>query len=210
MQLAFLVDLSACSGCKACQVACKDKHDLETGRLWRRVATVEGGQWVRQGAAWTTTAFAYSVSVSCMHCEQPACVDACPTRAMRKREDGTVAVDPGRCIGCRYCEWVCPYGAPQYDAHARRMTKCDFCEDERAAGRPPACVAACPMRALECGELRELQARYGAVRQVYPLPDASATKPAVVLVPPRKSAGAADAGTLTEAAAVRIGNREEL
>jgi anaerobic dimethyl sulfoxide reductase subunit B (iron-sulfur subunit) len=215
-------------------VACKDKHDLEVGRLWRRVATVEGGEWIRQGAAWTTSAFAYSMSLSCMHCEQPACVDACPTRAMRKRDDGTVAVDAERCIGCRYCEWVCPYGAPRYDAGAGRMSKCDFCQDERQAGRPPACVAACPMRALEFGEVGELEARHGRVRDVYPLPDPAITRPSVVILPHRDAAspglqagtyGAGNVATATEGherdhdrrfrpsgrdTLPRIGNREEL
>jgi anaerobic dimethyl sulfoxide reductase subunit B (iron-sulfur subunit) len=222
MQLAFFVDTTACSGCKACQVACKDKHDLEVGRLWRRVATVEGGEWVRQGAAWTTTAFAYSVSLSCMHCERPACVDACPTRAMRKRDDGTVSIAAERCIGCRYCEWVCPYGAPRYDARAGRMTKCDLCADERQAGRPPACVAACPMRALEFGELRELEARHGgSAKDIYPLPDPAMTRPSLVVTAHRDAAAARSAirpgpdptraTDLPETRAVpRIGNREEL
>ncbi len=199
MQLAFFLDVTACSGCKACQVACKDKHDLEVGRLWRRVATVEGGDWRRQGKAWTTTAFAYSVSLSCMHCQQPACVDACPTGAMRTHEDGSVAIAADRCIGCRYCEWVCPYGAPAYDARAGRMTKCDLCADERAAGRPPACVAACPMRALESGDLRDLEARHGATRDIYPLPAPATTRPSLVV---KRHAGAG--------AGPRIGNREEL
>jgi anaerobic dimethyl sulfoxide reductase subunit B (iron-sulfur subunit) len=204
MQLAFFLDVSACSGCKACQVACKDKHDLEAGRLWRRVATIEGGEWVRQGEAWTTTAFAYSVSLSCMHCQQPACVDACPTGAMRKRADGTVDVAADRCIGCRYCEWVCPYGAPRYDGAAGRMTKCDLCADERQQNRPPACVAACPMRALEFGELHELEARHGTNgRDIYPLPSPAATRPALVVKPHRDAA--------VEAAGIaHVGNREEL
>jgi anaerobic dimethyl sulfoxide reductase subunit B (iron-sulfur subunit) len=216
MQLAFYLDLSACSGCKACQVACKDKHDLEVGRLWRRVATVEGGEWIQQGAAWTTTVFAYSLSLSCMHCEQPACVDACPTRAMHRREDGTVAIADDRCIGCRYCEWVCPYGAPRYDARAGRMTKCDFCQDERQAGRPPACVAACPMRALDFGELRDLEARHGSTRDIYPLPDPAMTRPSLVVTPHRDAQGAtSDLGLRTsddarEHQLPRIGNREEL
>jgi anaerobic dimethyl sulfoxide reductase subunit B (iron-sulfur subunit) len=203
MQLGFFVDTTSCSGCKACQVACKDKHDLETGRLWRRVATVEGGEWVPQGAAWTTTAFAYSVSLSCMHCENPACVSGCPTGAMHKRGDGTVAIAAERCIGCRYCEWLCPYGAPRYDAGAGRMSKCDLCADERQAGRPPACVSACPMRALEFGELRELEASHGtAGRGIYPLSDPSVTRPSIVLkVHPHAAAATG---------AARLGNREEL
>lgn len=208
MALGFFVDTAACSGCKACQVACKDTHDLEAGRLWRRVATIEGGEWVPSGAAWTTTAFAYSVSMSCMHCEKPACVDGCPTGAMHKREDGVVLVEATRCIGCRYCEWVCPYGAPRYDAATRRMTKCDFCVDELAAGRPPACVAACPMRALDFGELPDLERRHGTTRDLYPLPDSSLTRPALVLTH-RAVAG----GHLPIALGLQtphVGNREEL
>ncbi len=209
-QLAFYLDVAACSGCKACQVACKDKHDLEVGRLWRRVATVEGGEWVHQDAAWTTSAFAYSVSLSCMHCGQPACVDACPTGAMRKLDDGTVAIAAERCIGCRYCEWVCAYGAPRYDAKTGRMTKCDFCRDEREAGRPPACVAACPMRALEFGDLRELEARHGAgAKDIYPLPDPRSTRPSVVIKPHRTSA-VATPQTPPTARRPRLGNREEM
>ena len=203
MQLGFFLDTTACSGCKACQVACKDKHDLETGRLWRRVATVEGGEWVQQGAAWTTTAFAYSVSLSCMHCEKAACVSGCPTGAMQKRADGTVAIVADRCIGCRYCEWLCPYGAPRYDAHAGRMSKCDLCADERQAGRPPACVSACPMRALEFGDLQELEARHGTDgRGMYPLPDPTITRPSIVLKVHRHAAA--------PTSAARLGNREEL
>lgn len=203
MQLAFFIDVSACSGCKACQVACKDKHDLEPGRLWRRVATVEGGEWVRQGEAWRTTAFAYSVSLSCLHCRQPACVNGCPTGAMRKQEDGTVVVDADRCIGCRYCEWTCPYGAPRYDAAAGRASKCDFCADERREGRPPACVAACPMRALEYGELADLETRYGTEgRDLYPLPSPATTEPSVVIKRHARAAG--------KPAPPRVGNREEL
>jgi anaerobic dimethyl sulfoxide reductase subunit B (iron-sulfur subunit) len=203
MQLGFLIDSSSCSGCKACQVACKDAHDLEAGRLWRRVATVEGGDWVRQGAAWTTTAFAYSVSMSCMHCEKAACVDACPSGAMQKQADGVVTIAADRCIGCRYCEWVCPYGAPRYDAAARRMSKCDFCRDERAAGRPPVCVAACPMRALDFGELADLERRHGVTRDLYPLPDSAQTKPSVVI----RDHPLVARGSLARA---RLGNREEL
>jgi anaerobic dimethyl sulfoxide reductase subunit B (iron-sulfur subunit) len=67
-QYAFYFDSSACSGCKACQVACKDKHNLEVGRLWRRVYEVSGGGWQRQGQAWTTSAFAYNLSLACNHC----------------------------------------------------------------------------------------------------------------------------------------------
>ena len=202
-QLGFHVDLAACSGCKTCQVACSDAHDLEGGRRFRRVVQVEGGEWARAGEAWIPGVFAYSLSISCMHCERPACVDVCPTLAMTRRPDGIVAVDIDRCVGCRYCEWACPYGALRYDERAGRMSKCDFCAADIDRGREPACVASCPMRALDWGGIEELRARHGAVADVYPLPDPSLTRPSVVLTPHRHSVRGR-AGTAT------VSNREEL
>jgi anaerobic dimethyl sulfoxide reductase subunit B (iron-sulfur subunit) len=105
----------------------------------------------------------YFLSVACHHCEQPACVAACPSRAYEKRSDGVVIHHEAQCIGCRYCEMACPFGAPRYDASKGVMTKCDFCRHEStrradrpgvtpaAAGTPqhtPACTAACPTEAL--------------------------------------------------------------
>jgi len=130
----FLVDLANCTGCKACQVACKDKHDLAPGVLWRRVVEVAGGEWVRRGSLFIDETYTYYMSVACMHCERPICAEVCPTRAMAKGPDGIVAVDADRCMGCRYCEWACPYAAPQFDAAAGVMTKCDLCRDRREEG----------------------------------------------------------------------------
>ena len=114
-QYGFHMNSSACAGCKTCQVACKDKHDLDLGIRWRRVYEVSGGDWVQDGPAWLPNVFAYNLSISCNHCKNPVCVSVCPTQAMHKRKDGIVAIDQDKCIGCRYCEWACPYGAPQYD-----------------------------------------------------------------------------------------------
>jgi anaerobic dimethyl sulfoxide reductase subunit B len=83
-----------------------------------------GGGWWREGDAWLNDVVAYNISMACNHCERAACVEVCPTGAMHDRGDGIVLVDAARCIGCRYCEWACPYGAPQYDAAAGCMTKC--------------------------------------------------------------------------------------
>jgi anaerobic dimethyl sulfoxide reductase subunit B (iron-sulfur subunit) len=202
-QYAFYFDSSACSGCKACQAACKDKHNLPVGILWRRVYEVTGGGWTRRGDAWVSTVFAYNVSLACNHCERPICVEVCPAGAIAKRADGIVLIDEAKCIGCRYCSWACPYGAPQYDEQAGHMTKCTFCADNLDAGLPPACVAACPLRALDFGDRVELEARYGNTNAVYPLPEAELTEPAWVLTPHQDAARAAPGSA-------RVGNWEEI
>jgi len=182
-QYAFYIDSSACSGCKTCQVACKDKHDLDVGILWRRVYEISGGDWIQDGDTWAHNVFAYYVSISCNHCEEPICVSSCPTKALHKRKDGIVMIDQKKCIGCRYCEWACPYGALQYDSDSGTMTKCHLCYDQIDQGNSPACVTACPMRALDFGELRTLQEKYGRLNEVYPLPRANLTRPALVIRP---------------------------
>ena len=180
MRYAFTFDASACTGCKACQVACKDKNALPTGMLWRRVYEVSGGGWERRGAAWTDTVFAYNVSVSCNHCADPACVAACPTGACTVRDDGIVWIEEETCAGCEYCAWACPYSAPQYSPSLGRTTKCDFCRDLVDEGLSPACVAACPMRALDVVRLAADVPRAAAP---FPLPEVSTTQPSVIVKP---------------------------
>jgi anaerobic dimethyl sulfoxide reductase subunit B (iron-sulfur subunit) len=181
-QLAFYFDASACIGCKTCQVACQDKNNLSAGMKWRRVFDYGGGGWLPKGAVMVpSNVYNYYVSTACMHCEQPICADVCPSAAITKRDDGVVLIDQDKCIGCRYCEWACPYGAPVFDEAKGVMTKCTFCEDLLAQGQEPACVASCPLRALEFGELDELRAKHGNVDAIEPLPEASLTRPAVVI-----------------------------
>ncbi len=183
-QLGFYIDQRRCSGCKACQVACKDKNGLEVGRLFRHVSETKGGSFVPSGKAYSQNVFAYYTSIACNHCEDPKCVTNCPSGAMNKRvEDGIVVVDESKCIGCRYCTWACPYGAPQYNASIGKMTKCDFCFDLIAKGEEPACVAACPLQVIEYGPIDELREKYGSLADVKGLPDSSVTKPNLVINP---------------------------
>jgi anaerobic dimethyl sulfoxide reductase subunit B (iron-sulfur subunit) len=199
----FYLDTSACTGCKACQIACKDKNKLPVGMLWRKVVEVEGGEWLQNGPAWTNSVFTYFVSTACNHCDRPICVGICPTGAMHQREDGIVLLDPDRCMGCRYCEMACPYHAPQFDLVERVMTKCNFCVDLVDVGQSPACVAACQMRALHFGDLEELRGKFGEASAVYPLPAPELTEPALVLTLHPES-------IRKTGACPRIGNWEEI
>lgn len=170
MTYAFTFDASACTGCKACQIACKDKNNLPTGVLWRRVYEVSGGMWTSVGAGsprpeltdhetragkpgpysiWQTDVFAYNLSLACNHCVHPKCAGVCPVDAYVVRPDGIVYIDESKCMGCGYCAWACPYSAPRYNPELGHMTKCNFCFDNLDAGLPPACVAACPLRVLD-------------------------------------------------------------
>jgi anaerobic dimethyl sulfoxide reductase subunit B (iron-sulfur subunit) len=183
---AFFLDIQICTGCKTCIIACKDKNDLPMGIRWRRVVEFTGGDWIcRADGTFTHNVFAYYISVSCNHCQDPICVQACPSTAMNQDAQGIVTVDPEKCLGCRYCEWACPYSAPQFDESQRQMTKCDFCRDKLMQGDVPACVAGCPTRALQFGEYDELAARHGSVLLMAPLPSPGLTVPNFILDPHR-------------------------
>jgi len=202
-RLGFYLDSRSCTGCKACQIACKDKNDLPVGILWRRVIEVQGGSWLPRGEAWLTNSYAYYLSIACMHCQEPICLEVCPTSALQQRLDGIVFIDDQRCIGCGYCEMACPYKALQMDRERGVMTKCDFCYDLLDQGQPPACVRSCQMRVLHYGDLDQLKEQHGLVDLVYPLPDPALTQPAMIISPH-------PAAVVLEGLGARIGNREEI
>ncbi len=163
MQLGFYFDQTRCIGCFTCIVACKDWNDVPAGPAsWKRVITTEKGKFPDLFVAFLSTA--------CYHCEQPACVEACPVNAITKREsDGVVLVDREACLGkdnCDMCLKACPYDAPQFGAEENaKMQKCHFCLDRLAENKKPTCVDACPARALDSGPMEELRAKYGDARE---------------------------------------------
>jgi formate dehydrogenase iron-sulfur subunit len=96
--------------------------------------------------------------IQCMHCEHPGCASVCTVGALKKTASGPVVYDADICIGCRYCQYACPFGVPQYDWDAQLglIGKCTFCADRLAEGIEPSCVKACPTDALMLGERDKL------------------------------------------------------
>lgn len=191
MSLEFYVNMQRCIGCKTCQVACKDRHNLQAaGPRPRRVEAFECGTYPDVAM--------FQLSLSCNHCENPACVAGCPTGAMFKSDDGTVLHIDDRCVVCRNCMTVCPYGAPQLDEGENMVVKCDSCKALRESGRNPVCVDACPMRALEFGDMDELRAAHGDAASELPL------LPSPDLTHPNLLVGASPAALRTDFREVRL------
>jgi len=91
----------------------------------------------------------FHLSLACNHCLEPACLAGCPANAYTKdARTGAVLIDEDTCMGCRYCSWVCPYEAPQFNSGTGIMEKCTFCDHRQADELTPACVVACPTDAL--------------------------------------------------------------
>ncbi|MCD8317102.1 MAG: 4Fe-4S ferredoxin [Eggerthellaceae bacterium] len=103
----------------------------------------------------------FSYSYSCNHCNDPACLKNCPAGAIYKADDGTVIQDQNLCVGCKMRVMSCPYGHPQFIKSLGVSGKCDGCYGIRQSGNLPACVAGCPNRALDFGDVEALKEKYG-------------------------------------------------
>ena len=149
-QYGFSFDISRCSGCMACVVACQDQNALAADEVvaFRHVTAYEQGEY--------PSARISHFSLSCQHCGDAPCVMVCPTRAIsRSPGDGAILVDRDLCVGCHSCELACTFGAPKFPEDGK-MAKCDLCHLRREHGMEPACVLVCPTQALNVGPIEEL------------------------------------------------------
>ncbi|QNT78936.1 formate dehydrogenase FDH3 subunit beta [Entomobacter blattae] len=162
-RMKFICDAERCIDCNACVTACKNEHEIPWGINRRRVVTIHDGE---PGEL--------SVSMACMHCEDPPCAAVCPVDCFMQTEDGIVLHNKDLCIGCGYCFYACPFGAPQYPQTTNfgsrgKMDKCTFCaggpdgstteedfkkygRDRLSEGKLPLCAEMCSTRSLMAGD----------------------------------------------------------
>ncbi len=196
----MVIDLKACIACHACSVACKAENGTPAGVWWSKVLTTEKGKF--------PAAAIVSTPMLCMHCGNPPCVAVCPTGASYKRADGLVLVNYDACMGCRYCEAACPYGARtfiesikgyypgqplvpyeqvSYTRHQVGVEeKCTFCIERFNQGKEPACVATCPAYARHFGDLSDPNSEVSQLisqRQGFQLLPELGTDPSVYYLP---------------------------
>lgn len=154
-KMGFVINTKRCVGCKTCTVACKMENNVAADLARIRVLD-DNDELVYNRPAGTYPNLQMNfVPIPCQHCENPACVDVCPTGASQKREDGVVFIDKETCIGCGACILACPYDSGQMDEEEKVVDKCDLCRHRIDAGKEPMCVLCCPGRAIVAGDLND-------------------------------------------------------
>ncbi|HVO17183.1 MAG TPA: formate dehydrogenase FDH3 subunit beta [Alphaproteobacteria bacterium] len=162
-RMKFLCDAERCIECNACVTACKNEHEVPWGINRRRVVTINDG---KPGER--------SISMACMHCTDAPCMAVCPVDCFYRTDDGVVLHSKDLCIGCGYCFYACPFGAPQYPQVGNfgsrgKMDKCTFCSggpeadnspeefekygtNRLAEGKLPLCAEMCSTKSLLAGD----------------------------------------------------------
>lgn len=200
------IDVKRCIACSACVTGCKVENNLPQNMWWNKVVNVGGETPDSPSGTYAARNLKMeSYTLSCQHCENPACVEVCPTQASYKdAETGIVLVDNSKCIGCGICQQACPYGVrvlqegePVYYAdfgfgaanapvHEKgTMEKCTFCYHRVVEGDVPFCVEVCPGRARTFGDLDDPASDISkliASRTVEQLETDAGTNPSVFLL----------------------------
>jgi len=162
----FLNVIERCIDCGGCFAICKDTNKVPHGTARVKIVTINEGVPGER-----------SIPVSCMHCTNPPCEAACPVKAIEKRADGIVLMDKDKCIGCGYCGWACPFGAPQYphDLHGEAakyegiMDKCTLCvtpfvPEATLKSPKPMCALFCATKCRLGGDISEILPQYSEAK----------------------------------------------
>ncbi len=183
MAKGMFIDTSLCTGCKACQVACKQWNGLDadparfrqgpgmpypvasgfTGDSYDNTGRMTARDWrrvlfIEQVERSSVRSRWLFMSDSCKHCSDAACLNVCPVQAIERTELGNVVVRQDKCVGTRHCNMVCPYGAVHYSEKTNTSHKCTLCNDRIHNGMGTACAKACPTGSIRFGEMAELKA----------------------------------------------------
>jgi len=166
VEVAKLIDVSTCIGCKACQVACMQWNDLrddvgETHGTYDNPRDLSPKSWTvmryseveqqENNLEWLIR------KDGCMHCEDPGCLKACPSPgAIVKYSNGIVDFISENCVGCGNCVTGCPFNVPRISKVDNKAYKCSLCSDRVGVGLEPACVKACPTGAIQFGSKNDM------------------------------------------------------
>jgi len=168
-----LVDTTLCVGCRKCEEACNERHELPKPKVSFEEMTVLENERRMDETSYTVVNKYYPenigsltwrthpvfVKFQCMHCNDPSCVSACIVGALTKEKNGAVIYDKEKCIGCRYCMVACPFQVPAYeysDPITPRVMKCTLCHQYLQQGELPACAQVCPREAIIFGKKAKL------------------------------------------------------
>jgi len=145
----FIFDYAKCVGCHACIIACYNENRVAPPISWRNISSFNSKKIPLYGFL--------HLSLACNHCKEAPCLKACPARAYtRDLVTGAIIHNPKRCIGCKYCTWVCPFDAPKFNPKTNIIEKCNFCNHLLLENGIPACANNCPTGALSYSEINEV------------------------------------------------------
>ena len=184
MAKGMFVDTSICTGCKACQVACKEWNALDpepshfskvpgsanmiainfTGDSYDNTGKLSATDWrhvkfIEQFNEDRSAGRWLFMSDSCKHCSDAGCLNACPVSAITRTDMGNVLINQDTCIGCKYCIPACPYGVISYSDVTKTVHKCTLCNDRIHNGLGTACAKACPTGSIQFGDVADLRAK---------------------------------------------------
>ncbi|MGA1870756.1 MAG: 4Fe-4S dicluster domain-containing protein [bacterium] len=183
---AFMIYPALCTGCRACQVACKNWNQLPAIKTENRgtfenprdlnpttytkikfneysTGSDTGGS-IHYGISWLF------LKQQCFHCTEATCMLVCPSQgALTRTPEGIVVHNPDKCIGCKYCVFTCPFKVPQFDTLTQTISKCHLCHDRVAHNLIPACAKACPTGAIQYGDRDALinEAKASGANRIY-------------------------------------------